>query len=192
MNTLPPPLTDAPGDELLAARAQEGDQRSLEELYRRHHAGLRALIAQHVGNADDVNDIVQDAFVDLLEGLCSYRADLPFLPWMRSVCRHRMYKHFRTTGGNRRRHQALVDDAVAADDAPLELWDALHLHSLRSCLDGLSPRHRELLHQRYFLGLSIDQLANLLSSSSNSIMLKLSRLRSTLRDCISGRVRAQP
>lgn len=61
-------------DDLLRA-AREGDREAFEELHRRLARPAYALAYRLSGSADAAADVVQDAFVELLNGAKSYRFD---------------------------------------------------------------------------------------------------------------------
>ena len=81
-------------DETLAQQACNGNQAALEQLFLRHQGSLRAMIARSVFDPEDVHDIVQESFIDVLRGLHTWDAERLFLPWMRVICRNRMIRFY--------------------------------------------------------------------------------------------------
>jgi RNA polymerase sigma-70 factor (ECF subfamily) len=78
---LPRPECDLP-DGLLAARAAEGDEDSFAVLVRRHSRSLLILARCMLGNPQDAEDAVQDAFVSAWRRLPEYRHSAEFRTWM--------------------------------------------------------------------------------------------------------------
>ncbi|MDA3961629.1 MAG: sigma-70 family RNA polymerase sigma factor [Planctomycetota bacterium] len=170
---------DMPSDEELAERACAGDQEALESLFLRHQLTLRAQVARHLANTDDVLDVVQDAFVAILNGLHTYQAGRPVLPWMRVICRNRMYLHLK----RQRRSGAVPLGEREPEDAPVHesLWDEHAISQLQRCLETLPAHARELVDRRYATEQPIMELAAQLGITSNTLMVRLHRVRQGLR-----------
>ncbi|MFI8237998.1 RNA polymerase sigma factor [Streptomyces sp. NPDC085866] len=77
----PRPECDLP-DGLLAVRAAEGDEDSFAVLVRRHSRSLLSLARCMLGNPQDAEDAVQDAFVSAWRRLPEYRHGAEFRTWM--------------------------------------------------------------------------------------------------------------
>ena len=101
-------------DQRLVRQAQAGDRDAFALLVRQYQSGLRGLVALSIPNRDDVHDLVQEAFVDAWRGLDGFDPTCPFGPWLRTICRNRVRKFLRDRLPQRRREQALVDEALLA------------------------------------------------------------------------------
>ena len=83
-------------DELgLARLAQGGDRRAYDELIRRHYGRAVATACHLVGNREDAEDLVQEAFVKAHRGLASFRGDGSFAGWLRRILVHLARDRFR-------------------------------------------------------------------------------------------------
>jgi RNA polymerase sigma-70 factor (ECF subfamily) len=69
-------------DRLLAVRAAEGDEDSFAVLVQRHSRSLLALARCMLGNPQDAEEAVQDAFVSAWRHLPEYRHRAEFRTWM--------------------------------------------------------------------------------------------------------------
>ncbi len=169
-------------DEELAGLACAGDQAALEALFCRYQLTLRAQVASQVAQAEDVLDIVQDAFVDIVRGLHTYQPGRPVLPWMRVICRNRMFQYLRTL----RKMSATDIDALHLTCAAVEAraWDGPAIAHLQKCLENLPDNARTLVHQRYVLSHTVIDMAAALGVTANVLMVRLHRLRGTLRRCL--------
>jgi RNA polymerase sigma factor (sigma-70 family) len=169
-------------DEDLAASLARGQQEALGELFARYQLPLRGWIGRHVHAPEEVADILQDTFVDVLRGIGSYDPARPFGPWLRTVCRYRLYKYLRTVSVRRTRAQMLVDEALAevgVTDSNDEL-----IPILRDCLAQLGNEQRALVEARYGEGETYADLAERFGKRENTVMVILSRIRSVLRRCV--------
>jgi RNA polymerase sigma factor (sigma-70 family) len=90
--------------------AQDSDQR-LADVVRQEQSRLRGFIRRRVPNAQDVEDILQDVFAELVE---ANRRLMPIdhvTAWLFQVARHRITDLFR------RRRPDLFSDAILVTDA---------------------------------------------------------------------------
>jgi RNA polymerase sigma factor (sigma-70 family) len=76
-------------DERLAALAGAGDAAAFEALYDRHHAALLAFCRHMLGNREDGEDALQQAFVRAHRALTGGRAPDRVRPWLFAIARNR-------------------------------------------------------------------------------------------------------
>jgi RNA polymerase sigma-70 factor (ECF subfamily) len=158
--------SDEPTDEQLMAGIQGGDQDALAKLYRRHKPLLRTVISRVVHNDHDVDDLLQEVFVELWNRAASYNEEKgKALGWMVTLARRRAIDKVRRRQAYARAEERLrlekehepiparghqtEDEANAADRA--EVFQRL--------LATLPEAQREALHLAYYCGLSQREIA---------------------------------
>lgn len=173
---------------VLAAKA--GDPEAFSGLVRLHQASLRCLVAMSMLPPDDVDDIVQDAFLDAYRHLDQFEPLCQFGPWLRVICRNRLLKFLRDRRVRRRRDLAAVDVLLAVPPEDLVVdGTQLRVDALRHCLSGLDGRQRDVLRCRFLEGMAVKDIANQLDTSANAISVLLFHLKDALRRCIDARER---
>lgn len=104
-------------DELLVARALGGDRWAEESIYRRHVQRVTTVVARLLRHGADVEDVVQDTFVEALRDLRALREPSRLGAWLVRIAVHRVHKVFR-----RRRLRRLIGlDRAEPHDEPLVL-----------------------------------------------------------------------
>lgn len=192
--TMSDALPDFADDETtLLRRAQAGEAEAFGELVERYSPRLHGYVARYVFNGEDVLDIVQDSFIDAFHGLNSYNPAYAFLPWLHTVCKHRMFKFCRQQRQYRSQTQRVVDEALlahaAVDDIDDHNHDEIHLCALRACLSDLDPALQQLITWRYVRGETVAGIAARLQVPIDRLGMRLSRLRAALRRCVEARLR---
>ncbi|MCA9614230.1 MAG: RNA polymerase sigma factor [Sandaracinus sp.] len=109
------PRSSACDDELVA-RALGGDRWAEEALYRRHVHRVTTVVARLLRHGPDVEDVVQDTFVEALRDLGKLREPSRVGPWLVRIAVHRVHKVFR-----RRRLLRALGLERSMQDEPLEL-----------------------------------------------------------------------
>src|SRR4051812_47937738 len=108
-------------DRVLIERVQHGDAAAYDTLVRRHLARATAIARRLLGNIDDAEDLVQEAFMRALDRIGTFDATRAFAPWF--------YRLLINTGLNarkarsRRAAEPERGDVPARGASPLELTE---------------------------------------------------------------------
>jgi len=174
----------------LILRAQKGDREAFGEIVRLYQARLRSFVARSVHRAEDVFDIVQDAFLDALKNLHRFDPTQELTPWLRAVCRNRMLNFFRARRVRLSAAVALVEQALeerwVEDEMSLEEVSE-EVRALQQCVDRLDRPQRELIELRYARNLAVNDLARRLRRSAAALSMSLFRIRAALQKCLGQR-----
>jgi RNA polymerase sigma factor (sigma-70 family) len=147
------------------------------ELVRRYQQDARRTAAAIAG-VSIADDAAQEAFVRAYGFLHRFRPGAPFRPWLLAVVAnvarnqrrstHRWTRTLRESGergGSRRAAPSAEDEALAR-----------HGHrAVRTALDALPLRYRDVVACRYLLDLSEDETARVLGLPRGTVKSRLSR-----------------
>ncbi len=187
-----------PDGELLA-RVRAGEEQAFVELVSRHQASLLRLARTYVSSAAVAEEVAQDTWLAVLRGLEDFAERSTFRTWLL----HILVNRARSTGVREHRSVAVGDAGPAVDAArfdasgawmsPPQHWvedsdDRLAAETLtapiRTALDGLPPRQREVVLLRDVDGLSGQEVCETLEISEANQRVLLHRGRSQLRQAI--------
>jgi len=164
-------------DRSLVLRFQIGDESAFAEIVARMHPRLRQFLVSAFGlQPADVEDLLQDVWVDACGGLRRLRKPASLRPWMYRVARNRALKHLR------RRRLAVGLDASQVPARASEDGEADRLARLRAALGKMSPAHREAVVLRYEHGLSYEEIARALKCRVGTVRSRLHYAKSILHD----------
>ncbi|MEV5431967.1 RNA polymerase sigma factor [Streptomyces sp. NPDC052701] len=180
----PRPVCDVP-DRLLAVRAAEGDEDSFAVLVQRHSRSLLALARSLLGNAQDAEDAVQDAFVSAWRRLPEYRHSAEFRTWMYRITVNRCLTM------RRRRPPPLPLDAVA-EPAAGDAWSQpagcaeqeAVTAALSRALAELDAGQRVCWVLRELQGLSYKEIAHVTHTGEQTVRGRLFRARRSLQEAM--------
>ncbi|HEY3898716.1 MAG TPA: sigma-70 family RNA polymerase sigma factor [Chthoniobacter sp.] len=153
-------------DEQLMARVQARDEAALGSMYHRHTPILRTVISRVVHNESDVDDLLQEVFLEMWNRAQSYdETKGKVLGWLVTLARRRAIDRVRRRQAYARaeerlrletehephaaRYHGVEDDVNAADRSEV----------FRRLLAALPPAQREALHLAYYRGLSQREIA---------------------------------
>jgi RNA polymerase sigma-70 factor (ECF subfamily) len=181
-----PPLGCDLPDGLLAVRAAEGDEDSFAVLVQRHSRPLLALARCMLGNAQDAEDAVQDAFVSAWRRLPEYRHGAQFRTWMYRITVNRCLTM------RRRRLPPLPLDAVA-EAATGDEWSSparaaeqnAATAALARALGELDAGQRACWILRELQGLHYKEIAHVTQTSEQTVRGRLFRARRSLKEAMA-------
>lgn len=173
-------------DGVLAVRAAEGDEDSFAVLVQRHHRSLLALARGMLGNPQDAEEAVQDAFVSAWRCLPEYRHSAEFRTWMYRITINRCL-----TMRRRRRPPPLPLDTVAepatgdarSQPARSAEQDAA-TEALSRALAELDAGQRICWILRELQGLPYNEIAHVTRTSEQTVRGRLFRARRSLREAM--------
>jgi RNA polymerase sigma factor (sigma-70 family) len=155
----------------LVERAKQGDATALGHLVSEHWRFVYTMCLSHVGQAADAEDLTQEVFVRLSQGLADLREPDKFLPWLRQVARNvcRLWRRRQRATPEQLDAMVELDDPTAADRfRRTELAEIV-----RGMLAQVSPKSREMLALHYLAGYSETEIAVALDPSPATIKSRL-------------------
>jgi RNA polymerase sigma-70 factor (ECF subfamily) len=167
-------------DAAIVACVLAGDVDAYAVLVTRHRPRMARYAVRMLGNRDDAQEALQDAFVRAYRALG--RCDDPerFGSWLFSILVNRC----RTTGArSTRRARTFVTDDVAARAAsqnhPAE--QAAWREEIDRALDQLDPDQREAFLLKHVEGLSYDEMADVTGVGVSALKMRVKRACDRLR-----------
>jgi RNA polymerase sigma-70 factor (ECF subfamily) len=151
-------------------------------LMERHLGSVKRYIGSMVRNGTDMDDVVQEVLLKVWRHLGSFRSEASFRTWMTRVAVNEVLQSYR------RQHQRPVcqpleefDVFVAPGDSPYQsLARAETTKTVRSVVEKLPEKYRNVVILREFEQLSTREAAESLQSSVPAVKSRLLRARHLL------------
>jgi RNA polymerase sigma-70 factor (ECF subfamily) len=105
-------LPDHATDESLMIRYQRGDRHAFTVLVRRHQSALYNFAVRQVGAAPVAEEVVQDAFVRVVQNAAEFKHEARFTTWIYTIVRNLCIDQLRKRA--LRRHPSLDESARAS------------------------------------------------------------------------------
>lgn len=195
--------------ELLIRRAQVGDDSATQKLLVVHRDRLRRMIGvrldPRLAARVDPSDVVQEALIEASRKIPDYLRTQPisFYPWLRQIAWERLVhlhaRHIdakkRSVAREARWSASLSDQSVmqlakmvaAPSPSPSAHMAAQELREkVRSALDELPDKDREVLTLRYLEQLSTDEIAEVMGTSKGAVKTRHFRAVRRLQGLLQG------
>jgi RNA polymerase sigma-70 factor (ECF subfamily) len=162
----------------LIARSVAGDGEAFGELYALYHPRLLRFCRSRVRDVFVAEELAQEAFTRAFGALDRLHDHGRFYPWLTVIAHRLISDHYRRSW--RLSFTAVVDPGL---DPPADegLIARAESDALRVALARVRPRHREVLRLRDAEGLSYDEIAVTLGTSTSTVAPLLHRARAALR-----------
>lgn len=172
----------------LIRRAQAGDTGAFEVLVIENQDFVYNLALRTLGNAEDAQDVAQDAFIRAWLALPKFRLQAKFRTWLYRIVLNLCYNRFPRL---RRELIALIDgDITNMPDAAIEsgLIVRIEMDEQRAFLhrqiDELPDHYRMLISLRYQDELSYNEIARITDLPVGTVKTGLFRAKERLRQAV--------
>ena len=174
------------GDQQLVERVQKGDNRAFDVLVLKYQHRIYSLVTRFIRDPDEVQDVVQEAFIKAYRALPGFRGESAFFTWL--------YRIAINTAKN-----YLVSRARRPPGADVDVEDAEYLESAGALRDLAGPENQLMTEQlravidkairalpedlrtaltlREFEGLSYEEIAEVMRCPVGTVRSRIFRAR---------------
>ncbi len=199
--TLPGQSTTNLDKAALLARMQAGDDDAFEACVRTYRGRLLVVARRILGNEDDADDALQDAFLSAFKGIGQFKEKAQLGTWLHRIvvnealCRLRSRQHYPEKSiedllphFGEGEHQR--DPPVPWQETPESIIQQRESCALvRRCISQLPEDYRILLLLRDIEGLATEETAGILCTSTTVVKTRLHRARQALRTLLDAHLR---
>jgi len=177
-------------DQALVLAYQRGNGHALSELYRRHGRRVESIARNLIGPSSELEDIVQDVFIELQRALYRFRGDSRFTTWLHRITvnvalqylrKGRRKGFLRWVGLDRDTSQRAApsgESRIEARDVCRQLYDIL----------GKLPEKKYVVFTLFELeGMTLEEIASSLGISTNTVKSRLFHARKEVFDAARSR-----
>lgn len=176
-------------DSALVKRVQQGDKRAFDLLVLKYQHRIYSLVSRLVRDNDEVQDVVQEAFIKAYRALPNFRGDSQFYTWLYRIAVNTAKNYLVSRS---RRPQGIdldVEEAEFMDSAEglrdlagpesQLLTDELRV-AIDAAIKALPEDLRTALTLREFEGLSYEEIANVMDCPVGTVRSRIFRARESV------------
>ncbi len=172
-------------DQTLAKRVIEGDSIAFDTLFARHRDTIYAMLLKYTGNSDDVDDLMQEAFMKAYLKIGLYNPKYDFGAWIYTIARNTFVDFSRTRKSN----------AINPQNLSLESSDTSHMSAPtpEDCIINAQQRaqieryiamlpadYRQLFELRFLDEYSYEEIAEKLDMKLGTVKTRIFRVRNIM------------
>jgi RNA polymerase sigma-70 factor (ECF subfamily) len=144
---------------------------AFNRLMERHEDGVYRMALMYCKSRDNAYDITQNVFIKVYQNLNTFRGDSAFKTWLYKIV---YYESLNWIRKNKRRENhadiADVEFSIQSGDTA----DDLVLRSeryrlLNKCMEQLNKKYKTVVYLKYFEGLSLKEIADIVNTTEGTI-----------------------
>lgn len=147
------------------------EEQLLEELYRQ----MLQVVRHKLWHKPDAGDVVQEAWVRILENRASLREEDKLIPWAKSIAANLAYNANRA-----RSKEVICDNCENEYSAEMVMSQPELMLELSDLLGRLDPTTRTLLLYKFYYGLKDKEIADTLGLPVGTIKARIHRSKARL------------
>nr|WP_276358065.1 RNA polymerase sigma factor SigW [Cohnella sp. YIM B05605] len=177
-------------DARLARLARKGDQRAFAELVSMYKDKLYHLAYRMIGNRQEAEDVVQDAFLRVFKNLDRYDENQKFSTWIYRIAtnlcidRLRKRRNVYSLDSESSEHEGLDGYAMLPSDERTPESELLLSETqkiVQEAMDTLPAKYKGVMVLRYMQDLSLQEISDVLGMPVTTVKTRVHRGREFLR-----------
>lgn len=176
-------------DQELVRRVQKGDMRAFDLLFSRYQYKIVNLVSRYLRDSEDVQDVVQEAFIKAYRALPRFRGDSAFYTWLYRIAINTAKNHL--VARSRRPPGVDVEiedaehfegaDALREYDDPESSLSRDELEAeIHAAIAELPEDLRSAVTLREFDGLAYEQIAEIMDCPVGTVRSRIFRAREAI------------
>lgn len=168
-------------DRILVRAVLGGEAKAFGDLVARYQKLVASVAWRYGVRREEIEDVVSEVFFKVYRNLGRYRPDHPFSTWLYRLAANHVVDH-----GRRQRREAgrteMPEQIVDTTPGPHKNAEGRERADLvRSALQDVTPRYREVLFLVYIEGMLVADVARQLGLPQGTVKSRLKRGRDALR-----------
>jgi RNA polymerase sigma-70 factor (ECF subfamily) len=179
------PSSSAADDLVLLGRVAEGDRDAFRRLYSHYHRRLHRFLMRLTRERQVTEEVINDTMMVVWQHAADFRGASRVSTWILGIAYRRALKTLERTR-NASAQDVIVAAANAPDGALLDmLSQGTETHDwIDRALTQLSPEHRMVIELAYFLGLSCEEIAEIVGCPLGTVKTRMFYGRERLRQLL--------
>lgn len=164
-----------PDEDRLIARAAGGDVRAFRQIYERHRHDVARLVYRMIGPRSDLEDVIQEIFVQVYKSLKDFRGQSKFSTWLHRVTvnvvlMHRRALRSRPVLVEEHAEVALPSDELTPDE---DVARRERMRAFARLLDRLAEKKRVVFVLHELEGLPPGEIAQIVGAPVLTVRTRL-------------------
>ena len=192
---------DDDSDRLLVERTQKGDLRAFDLLVLKYQSRVMHVVMRFVRDADEAEDVAQEAFIKAFSAINNFRGDSAFYTWLFRIATNAAKNHLVARGRRTPVLDVDIDDAMlqaenerlVEDESPQAALETQELEAvIKQAVQELPEDLQTALCLREFDGLSYEDIAVIMNCPIGTVRSRIFRGRETVDQKVAALLSGEP
>ena len=172
-------------DEELVALIQKGNPDPFGALVDRYEEKLLRYGRKFLATKEDIEDIVQDVFMNVYKNIQSFDVDQKFSPWIYRIAHNAFVNGLKKHSRNPFQgidFDVLVSHAVEDDPVKKDQEQKEMRRMIDEALDKLQPKYREVLVLYYLEDMQYKEIGEIMEVPTSTVGIRIKRAKENLKE----------
>jgi len=192
---------DDDSDRLLVERTQRGDLRAFDLLVLKYQSRVMHVVMRFVRDADEAEDVAQEAFIKAYSAINNFRGDSAFYTWLFRIATNAAKNHLVARGRRTPVLDVDIDEALmhdenqrlVEDESPQAALETQELEAvIKRAVQDLPDELQKALCLREFDGLSYEDIAVIMNCPIGTVRSRIFRGRETVDQKVAALLNGEP
>lgn len=176
-------------DQQLVARVQKGDKKAFDLLVLKYQHKIAGLVSRFISDADEVQDVTQEAFIKAYRALGNFRGDSQFYTWLYRIAINTAKNYLVARSRRPPGVDVDVEDAVHFEGQSLlkdiatpegNMMSEQLMQVVNNAIKQLPEDLRVALTLREYDGLSYEEIADVMACPVGTVRSRIFRARESI------------
>ncbi|MFS4456267.1 RNA polymerase sigma factor [Maribacter sp. 2304DJ31-5] len=163
-------------------RCKANDRRAQLKLYRQYCDGMYTVAMRFVENADDAEDVLQEAFIKAFQKIHQFKGDVTFGAWLKRIVINKSIDHLKTKKGHLITLEENYIVPVADDDWTIN--EKISVDEVKQAIDQLSEKYKYVVLMYLVEGYDHKEIASVLNLTEITCRTRLLRGKGRLKELL--------
>lgn len=169
----------------IVKKAQAGDNDAFTELYILTYSKQCAYAKKYLRDEENAYDAVQEVYILAFKGISSLKEPRYFMTWLTKinsrVCYEMKMKQEKRGTVDSEEMETVPDEALDSNPEQSMMQEMQH-EELKEAIENLPAKEREAIKLKYFAGMQLKDIAEVMNCSVSSVTRYLSRGYETIKE----------
>ncbi|MFS4467401.1 RNA polymerase sigma factor [Maribacter sp. 2210JD10-5] len=163
-------------------KCKANDRKAQMKLYRQYCDGMYTVAMRFVKNADDAEDVLQEAFIKAFQKIHQFKGDVTFGAWLKRIVINKSIDYLKT----KKENLVTLEEnyMVSVEDEDWTVDDGIKIEDIKKAIDKLSEKYKYIVMMYLIEGYDHSEIANVLNLAETTCRTRLLRGKGQLKELL--------
>ena len=159
---------------------KEGDQKAQFRLYKLYYKPMYSVCMRLINQADEAEDIMQEAFLNAFRNIDTYRGEVSFGAWLKRIVINRSLDHLKK---KKLKLEEINDKTAQIADYQMEMKEG-NVEVIKNAIQQLPDGYRVVLSLFLIEGYDHEEISQILGITNSNSRTQFLRAKNKLRELL--------
>ena len=161
-------------------QCREGDQKAQFRLYKLYYKPMYSVCMRLINQADEAEDVMQEAFLNAFRNIDSYRGEVSFGAWLKRIVINRSLDHLKK---KKLKLEEINDKTAQIADYQMEMKE-VNVEVIKNTIQQLPDGYRVVLSLYLIEGYDHEEISQILGITNSNSRTQFLRAKNKLRELL--------